>query len=63
MTENVDLLTVDEFAATLTVKPACIRRWIAEEKVTVVHIGRLVRIPKSEIGRIVRLGTRLAKAK
>jgi excisionase family DNA binding protein len=60
MSENSRLLTIPEFATALRVKPSCVRRWLAESKVTRVHVGRLVRIPASEIERIVQLGTRLA---
>jgi excisionase family DNA binding protein len=55
------LLQVGEFAASLRVTPACVRRWIRESKITVVKLGRLVRIPASEIDRIVSLGTRPAR--
>jgi excisionase family DNA binding protein len=55
------LLRVGEFAASLRITPACVRRWIRESKVTVVKLGRLVRIPASEVERIVQLGTRPAK--
>jgi excisionase family DNA binding protein len=61
MHENNHLLTVPEFAAALRVKPSCIRRWIRESKITVVKIGRLVRLPSSEAERIVQLGTRPAR--
>jgi excisionase family DNA binding protein len=61
MNENTQLLTVEEFAVALRVKPSCIRRWIREARVTVVHVGRLVRIPATEVSRIVRSGTRPAK--
>jgi excisionase family DNA binding protein len=60
MNQTSDLLTVEEFAAALRVKPSCIRRWAREAKVTVVHVGRLVRIPASEIERIISAGTRPA---
>jgi excisionase family DNA binding protein len=59
MNEN-QLLTVEEFAAALRVKSSCIRRWIREAKITVVHVGRLVRVPAGEIERIIHLGTRPA---
>jgi excisionase family DNA binding protein len=55
------LLQVGEFAASLRITPACVRRWIRESKVTVVKLGRLVRIPSSEIDRIVQSGTRPAR--
>lgn len=61
MTQNTDLLTVTEFASSLRVKPSCVRRWIREEKVTIVHVGRLVRIPSGEVTRIIREGTRPAR--
>jgi excisionase family DNA binding protein len=60
MNTSTDLLTVEEFATALRVKPSCIRRWIREARITVVHVGRLVRLPASEVNRIVRRGTRLA---
>jgi excisionase family DNA binding protein len=60
MSENSRLLTIPEFADALRVKPSCVRRWLSESKVTRVHVGRLVRIPATEIERIVRLGTRSA---
>jgi excisionase family DNA binding protein len=60
MNETNHLLTVTEFAAALRVKPSCVRRWIHEEKVTIVHVGRLVRIPANEVGRIISAGTRPA---
>ncbi len=60
MSENSPLLTIPEFAAALRVKPSCVRRWLAEGKVTRVHVGRLVRIPTTEVERIVSLGTRPA---
>jgi len=61
MNEPIYLLTVPEFAAALRVKPSCVRRWLAESKVTRVYVGRLVRIPASEVPRLVRVGTRLAQ--
>ena len=61
MNEPNYLLTVPEFAAALRVKPSCVRRWLAECKITRVHVGRLVRIPASEVSRLVRVRTRLAR--
>ena len=54
------LLTIPEFANALRVKPSCVRRWISESKITSVHVGRLVRIPTSEVERIISIGTRPA---
>ena len=61
MSETSSLLTVTEFATALRIKPSCVRRWIREQRVTVVHVGRLVRIPADEVTRIVRTGTRRAQ--
>jgi excisionase family DNA binding protein len=61
MKDDLDLLTVEEFATLLRVKNSCVRRWVGEQKITIVHIGRLVRIPRSEVTRIVSEGTRRAK--
>ena len=61
MENQANLLTVPEFAATLRVKPSCVRRWISEERITTVHVGRLVRIPAEEATRVIQLGTRTAK--
>lgn len=61
MSGNTDLLTIQETATALRVKPSCIRRWIRESKITFVRVGRLVRIPSAEVERIISAGTRLAK--
>jgi excisionase family DNA binding protein len=62
MHEEMDhLLTINEFAVALRIKVSCVRRWIYERRVTVVRVGRLVRIPSSELVRFVREGTRPAK--
>jgi len=52
------LLTVDEFAGQLRVTRACVRRWILQRRVSVVKVGRLVRLPASEIRRIIDEGSR-----
>ena len=62
MSEQIELLTINEFADALRLKASCIRRWLRESKVTSVHVGRLVRIPASEINRIVSQGTRPARS-
>jgi len=58
---NQQLLTVYEFAKTLNVTPACIRRWIMERKVVTIKLGRLVRIPPDEVERIIQSGLRPVK--
>ena len=60
MNEHSDLLTVPEFALALRIQPSCVRRWIGDRKIETVRIGRLVRIPSTEVSRIIREGTRTA---
>jgi excisionase family DNA binding protein len=58
MADKDELLKIEDFAEALSVKPSCIRRWILERRITTVKVGRLVRIPSSEVGRIVQSGLR-----
>jgi excisionase family DNA binding protein len=59
--KQTTLLSVVQFANALGVTPACIRRWILERKITVVKLGRLVRVPAGEIERLVNAGLRQAR--
>lgn len=54
------LLTVEEAATHLRIKPSTIRRWIFDRSIEVVHIGRAVRIPTRVVEEIIRDGTRKA---
>jgi excisionase family DNA binding protein len=56
MTTN--LMNVQEFAQALGVTTACIRRWILERKID--KVGRLVRIPTSELQNLINAGLRPA---
>jgi excisionase family DNA binding protein len=58
---NEQLMTVAEFAKALGVTNACIRRWIWERRVASVKLGRCVRLPATEVARIVEAGLRPAK--
>ena len=55
------LLTITEFAEALGVTVACGRRWILERRITFTKIGRLVRIPSSEVERLIVDGMHPAK--
>lgn len=55
------LLSVPEFAEALGVTVACCRRWLLESRITFTKIGRLVRIPASEVDRMISEGLRPAK--
>jgi excisionase family DNA binding protein len=59
--KQTTLLSVPQFADTLGVTRACIRRWILERKITVVKLGRLVRIPVGEVERLINSGLRQAR--
>ena len=61
MQQTEELLTIDEFASALQITRACVRRWVGERKITIVKVGRLVRIPQSELERVISIGTRLAR--
>jgi excisionase family DNA binding protein len=58
---EMKLLRVPEFAAGFGVTTACVRRWLLERKIAHVKVGRLVRIPASEVDRLVSEGFRPAK--
>jgi excisionase family DNA binding protein len=56
-TNNSGLLTVEATAVALGMKVPTIRRWMERRKIAYVKIGaRSVRIPQSEIHRIVEAG-------
>jgi excisionase family DNA binding protein len=53
-----ELLRVDEFAARLNIKSSTARAWLLRRRVVKVRVGaRAIRIPASEVERIVAEGT------
>jgi excisionase family DNA binding protein len=54
------LLTLDETAARLRLAKGTLYNWVHARRITVVHIGRLVRIPAAEVDRLIAEGTRPA---
>lgn len=48
--------TVDQAAAELNVKPTTVRAWIAQRRLGHVRLGRAVRVPYSEIRRLLEAG-------
>ncbi len=54
------LLTVEEAATRLGLKPSTIRRRILERKIDYVKNGRAVRIPAEKVERIIAKGYRPA---
>jgi excisionase family DNA binding protein len=59
--ERKEWLTVNEFAEALGVTRSCIRRWLLQRRLNSTRLGRLVRIPRSEIQRLVDKGLRPAQ--
>jgi excisionase family DNA binding protein len=52
------LLKVSEAAEMLAVKESTLRAWILSRRITLVRVGRrAIRIPASEIVRIIEQGT------
>jgi len=51
------LLTVAEAAHLTRLSPATWRAWILQQKVTVVRLGRSVRVPIEEVDRLILKGT------
>ena len=54
------LLTVEETALRLSVKPATIRRRILERRIDFVKIGRSVRIPERSVEKMIEAGLSVA---
>ncbi|MGC2212676.1 MAG: helix-turn-helix domain-containing protein [Silvibacterium sp.] len=58
MQTHSKLLTITEAAEQLSVKPKTLRAWIAARRISVVRpMGWALRIPASEVTRIVEEGT------
>lgn len=61
MVENKQLLNVKQFAKELAITEACVRRWILERKISVIKLGRLIRIAPEERDRLLQMGRRPAR--
>jgi excisionase family DNA binding protein len=55
------LLKASEVAAMLGCKESTIRKWILFRRFTVVRIGRTVRVPLTEVDRVIAQGTHPAR--
>jgi excisionase family DNA binding protein len=53
-------LTVEETAEALNLSQACIRAWISRRRIGCVRLGRAIRIPQTEIQRLLSEGSRPA---
>jgi excisionase family DNA binding protein len=50
------LLTLEQAAERLGLKPVTVRMWASARKIARVKLGRAVRIPESEIAKIIERG-------
>ena len=55
--ETAKLLTVPQAAEALTLRPKTLRAWIAARRIACVRLGSSIRIPESEIARLIGDGT------
>lgn len=51
------LLTVEQAAELFNTTPRFVRRLVAERRITVVRLGRHVRIPTSAVAEFIQAGT------
>ncbi len=51
------LLRVDEYADRTGMKVVTIRSWIAKRRIAFVRLGRSIRIPESELSRLISENT------
>jgi excisionase family DNA binding protein len=58
---SVKLLRVPEAAEILALSQKTVWQWIGERRIGVVRLGRAVRIPQSEIERLMEEGTTPAR--
>jgi excisionase family DNA binding protein len=61
ITVTDELLKVPVAAQRLTVSEKCVWSWIAQGRLGIVRLGRSVRVPQSEITRVVQSGFQPAK--
>ena len=55
------MLTVDQAAGQLGLKPSTLRAWVMKRRISYVKIGRAVRVPEKEIDRLIRENTAPAR--
>jgi len=51
------MLTVEQAASQLGLKPSTLRAWVMKRRISYVKIGRAVRIPEKEIDRLISENT------
>jgi excisionase family DNA binding protein len=56
--KHVPLMSVPQFADALGITRSCVRRWILLRQIATIKLGRSVRIPCTEIDRLISSGSR-----
>ena len=51
------LLTIRQAAQELALSVFTVRAWVGQRRLGAVRLGRAVRVPRSEIDRLIELGT------
>lgn len=51
------LLTVQQAAGALALSPHTVRAWISQRRLAHIRLGRAVRIPETEVARLIERGT------
>jgi excisionase family DNA binding protein len=54
------LFTTEEFGALAGLRPVTVRMWAAARKISSVKLGRALRIPATELDRLIEAGLRPA---
>ena len=56
-TSNRQAVTVREAGEMLAMSPHTMRAWIADRRIGIVRLGRTVRVPISEVERLLETGS------
>jgi excisionase family DNA binding protein len=54
---NRNLLTINEAAEHLGIRPSTVRAWIGSRKIPMVKVGRCVRVPMEAVNRFIEANT------
>lgn len=54
---NSKLLTVKEVCSMFGISRWTVHRWIQEKRINVIRIDKIVRIPKSEVSKLIKSGS------
>lgn len=60
-TQRTRLYRINEAAVTLNLSPKTLWDWLGQRRIAAVRLGRSVRIPETEIDRLIEEGTTPAR--